>query len=47
MMRPWLLGILAGAAAYALVHYQSHKVIPATVAAEKLRKAWADHHTVA
>jgi len=47
MIRPWLFGILAGAAAWALAHYQSHRVIPAAVAAEKLRKAWADNHTVA
>jgi hypothetical protein len=47
MVRPWLLGIVAGAAAWALAHYQSHRVIPAAVAAERLRKAWADNHTVA
>jgi hypothetical protein len=47
MFRPWLLGILAGAAAITLARYRSHRVIPATVAAEKLRNAWADHHTIA
>jgi hypothetical protein len=47
MIRPWVLGVIAGAAAWTLARYQARKVVPAVLAAEKLRQAWADHHTVA
>jgi hypothetical protein len=47
MMRPWVLGVVAGAAAWALARYQARKIVPAKIAAEKLRQAWADYHTVA
>jgi hypothetical protein len=46
MLRPWVFGLLAGAAACALMRTTS-RVVPASLAAEKLRQAWADHHTVA
>jgi hypothetical protein len=47
MSRPWIFGILAGAAAWALARSSYTRVVPAGIAAEKLRQAWADHHTVA
>lgn len=46
MMRPWILGLIAGAVAWALTRTSS-RTVPVQVAAEKLRQAWADHHTVA
>jgi hypothetical protein len=46
MIRPWVFGLMAGAAAWALMRSTS-RVVPAAVAAERLRQAWADHHTIA
>ncbi len=49
MFRPWVLGLLAGAAALALFRRSqssSSAVLEAAVAAEKLRLAWAKNHTV-
>ena len=46
MIRPWMIGIMASAAAWAIVR-RSTRVVPAAVAAEMLRRAWADHHTTA
>jgi hypothetical protein len=48
MTRPWILGILAGAAAWALVlraEAAARAVVRADIAAEKLRQAWANNHT--
>ena len=48
MNRPWVLGLLAGAAAVALVrraNSAARKVIRADIAADKLRQAWANNHT--
>jgi hypothetical protein len=50
MNRPWVLGIIAGAAAWALVRQanaSARAVIRADIAAEKLRQAWANNHTIA
>lgn len=46
MFRPWFVGLLAASAAFLLSRRPS-RPIPASVAAERLRQAWADHHTVA
>lgn len=50
----YLIGIAAGVAAFltyrsrsAALNQSSGKRIPVTQAAEMLREAWADHHTVA
>lgn len=47
MFRPWIVGLVAGAAAVALFRSRSPRVVPVSMAAEQLRQAWADHHTVA
>jgi hypothetical protein len=50
MSRSIVIGVLAAAAAFLLVrrgNASSLKKIPVQLAAEKLREAWADHHTTA
>ena len=50
MNRPWVLGVIAGAAAWALVcrgNAAARAVVRADVAAEKLRRPWANNHTLA
>jgi hypothetical protein len=46
MLRPWIVGLIAGAVAVVLFRSRSPRVIPVGLAAEQLRQAWADHHTV-
>jgi hypothetical protein len=47
--RPWILGVLAGVAAWAIVRKEAAAlvVVKADVAAELLRQAWGKNHTTA
>ena len=47
--RPWILGVLAGVAAWAIVRKEAAAlvVVKADVAAELLRQAWDKNHTTA
>lgn len=50
MIRPWLFGLFIGTAAWLLVRRgvsSSRRVVPVDQAADRLRRAWSDHHTVA
>ena len=47
--RPWLLGVLAGVAAWSIVRKEAAAlaIVKADVAAELLRQAWSKNHTTA
>jgi hypothetical protein len=47
--RPWILGVLAGNTAWAIVRREAAAlaIVKADVAAELLRKAWGKNHTTA
>jgi hypothetical protein len=50
MNRPLVFGLLVGVATWTLVvnsHAERRARVKAADAAEKLRMAWADHHTTA